>query len=172
MFLSSGVYSSTLREEGRVRTARITCRVSRHTSKVSFIPSHPVTIHLLSNRSHIHHASLISFPPHLPDFHVAMAAPEDVRNGRKAKLSSNDSGLFEAARRLWQKSYAGDYLGLALLLAAYLFIKFWGEPFHQMFRLSDARIQHPHAEVERVSVGTSVYLLMCPRASPRDCGWG
>ena len=80
-----------------------------------------------------------------------MPAAEDVRNGRKARLqSTNAGGFWEAAQRFWAKSYAGDYLGLAVLLAAYLFIKYFGEPFHQMFTLNDTRIAHPHAEVQRV----------------------
>ncbi|KAK4579810.1 hypothetical protein LTR86_000011 [Recurvomyces mirabilis] len=70
-----------------------------------------------------------------------------------AGKASNDSpGLLESARRFWQKSYAGDYLGLTLLLTAYILIKFFGEPFHRMFRLDDPRIGFPHAEIERVSV--------------------
>jgi diacylglycerol diphosphate phosphatase / phosphatidate phosphatase len=73
---------------------------------------------------------------------------------RKAKITQ-DTGLYESLHRFWQKSYAGDYLGLSILLAAYLVIQFLGEPFHRMFRLDDARITFPHAEVERVSVCTS-----------------
>jgi len=73
---------------------------------------------------------------------------------RKSRVA-NDTGLYETLLRFWQKSYAGDYLGLILLLAAYLAIQFLGEPFHRMFRLDDPRIQYPHAEVERVSVCTS-----------------
>lgn len=38
---------------------------------------------------------------------------EDVRNGRKAKLTGSDTGLWDTAQRWWRKSYAGDYLGEA-----------------------------------------------------------
>jgi diacylglycerol diphosphate phosphatase/phosphatidate phosphatase len=79
---------------------------------------------------------------------------EDVRNGRKAKLPSPDSGLWEAAQRFWRKSYAGDYLGLLLIAVLFLFVEMVWEPFHQMFVLEDLRIQHPWAEVERVDVCT------------------
>ena len=73
---------------------------------------------------------------------------------RKAKLS-DPSSFASIAHRFWQRSYyAGDYLGLVLLLAAYLLIQFLGEPFHRLFRLDDPRLQFPHAEVERVSVCT------------------
>jgi len=83
-------------------------------------------------------------------------ASNDVRNGRKARASSpSDSGLYGTLRRFWQKSYASDYLGFVLLLAAYIVIKLTGEPFHQLFRLDDPRIGFPHAEVERVAVRTS-----------------
>jgi len=73
-----------------------------------------------------------------------------ARDSRKGK--EQETGLYEAIQRFWQKTYAGDYLGLILLLAAYLVLQFLGEPFHRMFRLDDPRIQFPHAEVERVSV--------------------
>lgn len=84
-----------------------------------------------------------------------MALPEDVRNGRKARSTPpNDSSVISSIQRYWSKSYAGDYLGLGLLFAAYILTRFAHEPFHQMFSLSDPRIQHPHAEVERVPVCT------------------
>ena len=79
------------------------------------------------------------------------AQAEDVRNGCKAKLS-NESGLWETARRWWQKSYAGDYLGLVLIAIANLFVKMLEEPFHQMFVINDFRINHPWAEFERVDL--------------------
>ena len=82
---------------------------------------------------------------------------EDVRNGRKGKLASptSTSSVLESIQRFWQRSYAGDYLGLAIIVILYVPLKVFGEPYHQMFRLSDPRIQHPHAEVERVGVCTS-----------------
>jgi len=81
-----------------------------------------------------------------------MPGSESHDEGHKARLAGQQSGLLEAAQRFWRKSYAGDYLGLAVLFAAYSVIQMSAEPFHQMFTLSDTRIQHPHAEVERVPV--------------------
>ncbi|TKA80288.1 hypothetical protein B0A55_03028 [Friedmanniomyces simplex] len=79
-----------------------------------------------------------------------MAVPSPTR---RAKLSADGSGVYDILQRSWQRSYyAGDYLGLVLLMAAYILLQILGEPFHRMFRLDDPRIQFPHAEVERVSV--------------------
>ena len=77
-------------------------------------------------------------------------ASEDVRNGRKTHLPMSESGLWETAQRFWRKSYAGDYLGLAVLLAGFLLIKHLGEPFYQEFVVNDLRISHSHAAVQRV----------------------
>ncbi|KAK0840565.1 hypothetical protein LTR03_010478 [Friedmanniomyces endolithicus] len=72
---------------------------------------------------------------------------------RRAKLSADGSSVYDTLLHVWQRSYyAGDYLGLAVLLAAYVLLQLLGEPFHRMFRLDDPRLQFPHAEVERVSV--------------------
>lgn len=82
----------------------------------------------------------------------------DGRIGRKGKApvyNDDESGPFETVRRFWQKSYAGDYLGLVLLVVGYIVMKLVAEPFHHQFRLDDPRIQHPHAEVERVPPGDS-----------------
>lgn len=81
-----------------------------------------------------------------------MASTDSRHEARKAK-AANQSGLYaagQAAQRFWQRSYAGDYVGLMILLVAYVIIQFFAEPFHKMFRLNDPRIQHPHAAVERV----------------------
>jgi len=102
--------------------------------------------------------SLIRLPRHVALIRsttATMATPprEDVRNGRKARLSpSNETGLLETLQRFWRKSYAGDYTGLIVLAVLEFLIQFFGEPFHQLFLLSDERLQYPHAEVERVSV--------------------
>jgi diacylglycerol diphosphate phosphatase/phosphatidate phosphatase len=74
----------------------------------------------------------------------------ESRKIRGAMFGDNDGGLYESARRFWQKSYAGDYLGLAGLIVAYIMFKLVDAPFHHQFRLDDMRIQHPFAEVERV----------------------
>ncbi|KAI9814980.1 MAG: hypothetical protein M1826_002112 [Phylliscum demangeonii] len=51
-----------------------------------------------------------------------------------------------------QRSYAPDYVGVALILAAYLGIQFLVEPYHRMFFLDNIAIQFPHALKERVPV--------------------
>lgn len=85
---------------------------------------------------------------------MSSSAPlPDVRNGRKAKTTSAlDSGLLEAVQRVWRKTYGGDYLGLILLAVLEILLKLFGEPFHQLFRLDDPRLQHPHAQIETVDV--------------------
>lgn len=77
---------------------------------------------------------------------------EDARHGRKAKMTSLDPGLLQTAQRVWRKTYGGDYIGLVLLAVLEVLLKLFGEPFHQLFRLSDPRLQHPHAAVETVDV--------------------
>ena len=77
---------------------------------------------------------------------------DNPRLGRKLKTVSNESGLWESMQRFWSKAYAGDYLGLVVILTAYILVKLVEEPFHQQFALDDTRIQHPHAEQERVPV--------------------
>lgn len=80
-----------------------------------------------------------------------MPGSDSHRDGRKLKSGSNSSYL-EALMRFWERSYAADYLGLALLMVAYFLVQFLAEPFHRLFRLDDPRIQLPHAEIERVPV--------------------
>ncbi|TVY92770.1 hypothetical protein LAWI1_G002306 [Lachnellula willkommii] len=83
-------------------------------------------------------------------------------NGR----SSNGGGLaaqtgwIGSVARFWedvQKTYAPDYVGFVLLLAAYFLVQFLIEPFHRLFFLSNINIQYPHAEVERVPVGWNIF---------------
>ncbi|KAF2239672.1 PAP2-domain-containing protein [Viridothelium virens] len=62
------------------------------------------------------------------------------------------SGFVPTVRRLWTKSYASDYVGLAIVVAANALIGLLPSPFHQMFSLDDTRIQYPHADPERVPV--------------------
>jgi hypothetical protein len=50
------------------------------------------------------------------------------------------------------KRNLADYLGFFLLLAAYIVLQLFMEPFHRMFSLDDLRISYPHALVERVPV--------------------
>jgi diacylglycerol diphosphate phosphatase/phosphatidate phosphatase len=79
-----------------------------------------------------------------------MAAESRKPTTRSALLGDSNGDLYESVRRFWQKSYAGDYLGLAGLVVAYILFKLVDAPFHHQFRLDDMRIQHPFAEVERV----------------------
>ncbi|KAL2404327.1 Diacylglycerol pyrophosphate phosphatase 1 [Exophiala dermatitidis] len=83
---------------------------------------------------------------------------------------TNDAGgVAGSVRRFWRRSYASDYVGLALLFAAYLGAQFFVEPFHRMFTLDDHAKQYPHALVQRVSnleniiyagVGPLVFIIM------------
>ncbi|KAF2463706.1 PAP2-domain-containing protein [Lindgomyces ingoldianus] len=61
-------------------------------------------------------------------------------------------GFIGAAARFWQRSYASEYIGLAILLTGYIVLQFFAEPFHRMFSLDNLAIQYPHAAVERVPV--------------------
>ncbi|PKS11304.1 hypothetical protein jhhlp_003066 [Lomentospora prolificans] len=64
---------------------------------------------------------------------------------------------------LWQRTYAADYMGFAILLFLYLMMVFFVEPFHRMFFINDLNISYPHAEVERVPVTMNfVYALFIP----------
>ncbi|KAJ9631993.1 hypothetical protein H2203_000394 [Taxawa tesnikishii (nom. ined.)] len=81
-----------------------------------------------------------------------MPGSESHFGSRKPRDLSQDGGFLGAVSRFWQQSYAPDYLGLVILLAAYMLMQFLMEPFHRMFSLDDRRIQFPHAEVERVPV--------------------
>lgn len=85
---------------------------------------------------------------------LTMASPAKVK--AMATSHKNTNTILEPFQRFWRKTpYAGDYLGLAIILVAYLTIQIIDvEPFHRMFRLDDPRIQFPHAEVERVPVRT------------------
>ncbi|KAI9048822.1 hypothetical protein LZ554_007653 [Drepanopeziza brunnea f. sp. 'monogermtubi'] len=77
---------------------------------------------------------------------------------RKAPAPSRVQGLAAQAgcigsiARFWEKTYAPDYLGLALLFTAYLLLVFLVQPFHRMFFINNINIQYPHALVERVPV--------------------
>ncbi|KAF2198196.1 acid phosphatase/Vanadium-dependent haloperoxidase [Delitschia confertaspora ATCC 74209] len=73
-------------------------------------------------------------------------------NGHHTNTLSKSSGFLGAAARFWQRSYASDYVGIAILLSGYIVIQFFAEPFHRMFSLDNLAIQYPHAKIERVSV--------------------
>ncbi|KAK8217509.1 hypothetical protein M8818_001267 [Zalaria obscura] len=94
-----------------------------------------------------------------------MPGSESHDGSRKPRSMSQDHGFVASFQRFWQKYYASDYLGLALLLAAYIILQFFVDPFHRMFSLDDKRIQYPHAEVERVPVTwLFVYAASVPAA--------
>jgi diacylglycerol diphosphate phosphatase/phosphatidate phosphatase len=79
------------------------------------------------------------------------------RNERvKSRMAPNENGLYETLQRVWQRhrGHAGDYIGLFILIIIYIVVRSFNDPFHSQFRLDDPRIQHPHAEVERVGVGS------------------
>lgn len=84
---------------------------------------------------------------------MAATQRDDSRNGRQTRFSLlSKTGTIEALQRFWEKSYAGDYTGLIVLAVLEVFLKAVDEPFHQLFLLSDTRLQHPYAEIERVPV--------------------
>ncbi|CBY00863.1 similar to PAP2 domain-containing protein [Plenodomus lingam JN3] len=64
----------------------------------------------------------------------------------------NSTGFAGAAARFWKRSYASDYVGLAVWITGYILIQFLAEPFHRMFFLDNLAIGYPHAEIERVPV--------------------
>lgn len=66
------------------------------------------------------------------------------------------TGWIGAIARFWQKTYAPDYVGFALLLTAYLLIVFFVEPFHRMFFINNININYPHALQERVPVSWNI----------------
>jgi len=74
------------------------------------------------------------------------------RSGRSNGGLAARTGFVGSIARFWEKTYAPDYVGLALLLTAYILVQFFMEPFHRMFALNNIMIQYPHALVERVSV--------------------
>lgn len=97
-----------------------------------------------------------------------MPGSESHHDQRRMRSSSpTQSGLWETAQRFYSKSYAGDYIGLVILLLALSFFEFSGEPFHQMFTIDDPRIQHPHAEIERVPVRTFTPRHLLPHLQKR-----
>ncbi|KAK5452279.1 hypothetical protein LTS15_007345 [Exophiala xenobiotica] len=86
------------------------------------------------------------------------------------RQSIHDSpGIAGAFARFWHRSYAPDYVGFILLLAAYICEQFFAEPFHRMFTLDDHAKQYPHALVQRVSsweliiyggIGPLVFIIL------------
>jgi len=86
-----------------------------------------------------------------------MARSYSAANGGTA-TKIQDPGILGSITRFWQRSYAADYVGFALLLTGYIFLEMIAEPFHRMFSLDNLAIQFPFAEVERVpSIWNIVY---------------
>jgi hypothetical protein len=139
----AGCGSASLHQDSGVTSA-----IHRHR------PSPPlkrVSIHLHVKNCHVTTPFSTSLGPrHTQSTMPGSESHHDNRRMRSA--SPTQSGLWETAQRFYSKSYAGDYIGLVMLLVVLTFFEFSGEPFHQMFTIDDPRIQHPHAEVERVPV--------------------
>ncbi|KFY47098.1 hypothetical protein V495_02101 [Pseudogymnoascus sp. VKM F-4514 (FW-929)] len=72
--------------------------------------------------------------------------------GRATNGLTSKPGVIGAVARFWQKTYAPDYVGVAVLVAAYIVLEFKTTPFHRLFDLGNIDIAYPHAEVERVPV--------------------
>ncbi|EON69846.1 hypothetical protein W97_09109 [Coniosporium apollinis CBS 100218] len=79
-----------------------------------------------------------------------MAGP--LSHHRRLSGIEQQPGFMGALARFWQRSYASDYVGLAMIAAAYALLRLFMDPFHRMFSLDNLAIQYPHAEVERVPV--------------------
>ncbi|GAP86752.1 putative pap2 superfamily protein [Rosellinia necatrix] len=78
-------------------------------------------------------------------------------------MAPRDGGILMPIAKIWTHSYAPDYFGFSVLLAAYLALVFLVEPFHRMFYINNLNIAFPHAEVERVPVWLNmVYAAVVP----------
>ncbi|KAL5890367.1 hypothetical protein ACKVWC_005576 [Pyricularia oryzae] len=88
-----------------------------------------------------------------------MAPSNDRRGGNRG------DGVLDSAAQFWRRSYAPDYVGFGALVAGYMVLVFFVEPFHRMFSISDLAISFPHAEHERVPVFMNiVYAAAVPLA--------
>jgi len=93
-----------------------------------------------------------------------MARSYSAANGGTA-TKSQEAGVVGSVTRFWQRSYAADYVGFALLLTGYIFLEMIAEPFHRMYSLDNIAIQFPFAEVERVpSIWNIIYAGVLPLA--------
>ncbi|OBT46684.1 hypothetical protein VE00_02639 [Pseudogymnoascus sp. WSF 3629] len=72
--------------------------------------------------------------------------------GRATNGLTSKPGVIGAVARFWQKTYAPDYVGLAVLIAAYIVLEFNTTPFHRLFELGNIDLAYPHAEHQRVPV--------------------
>lgn len=105
-----------------------------------------------------------------------MPRDRSPRGDRKASSFTTRPGCLGAVARFWYRSYAADYISLALVIAGWFLvracrlspvscslltdvltkIRIFAEPFHRMFSLDDVSIQYPFATVERVPFGKPV----------------
>lgn len=91
-----------------------------------------------------------------------MARSYSAANGGTATRSPETS-ILGSLTRFWQRSYAADYIGFALLLTGYIFLEMIAEPFHRMFSLDNIALQFPFAEIERVpSLWNFIYAGVSP----------
>ncbi|KOS21748.1 putative diacylglycerol pyrophosphate phosphatase 1 [Escovopsis weberi] len=78
-------------------------------------------------------------------------------------MTNEANGSPSPFKRLCQTSHAPDYVGLVILLTAWVMIDMFVTPFHRMFSTQDLRLSFPFAEHERVSVSWNfVYALFVP----------
>ncbi|KAL8372510.1 hypothetical protein RB595_002035 [Gaeumannomyces hyphopodioides] len=85
---------------------------------------------------------------------------------------SEASGVLAAVSRFYRRTYGPDYVALAGLVAAYVCIVIFVEPFHRMFSITDLAISFPHAEAERVPVLMNVvYAGLAPLAAVALANW-
>ncbi|XMA17478.1 hypothetical protein WAI453_010269 [Rhynchosporium graminicola] len=76
----------------------------------------------------------------------------NARSPSKGLGLAAQTGWIGSIARFWEKTYAADYLGFALLLTAYVLLVTFAEPFHRLFFVNNINLQYPHALVERVPV--------------------
>ncbi|PMD15788.1 acid phosphatase/Vanadium-dependent haloperoxidase [Hyaloscypha hepaticicola] len=67
------------------------------------------------------------------------------------------TGWIGSIARFWQKTYAADYLGVALLMAGYFSLAFFINPFHRMFFINNINLLYPHALKERMPVSWNIF---------------
>ncbi|KJF60168.1 PAP2 domain-containing protein, variant 2 [Coccidioides immitis RS] len=86
-----------------------------------------------------------------------------LHGNRKPSGISARPGCLGAVARFWYRSYAADYISLAIITAGWFIIQIFVEPFHRMFSLENGSIQFPFAVVERVPVDVVKNAVGRPR---------
>ncbi|KAL8339307.1 hypothetical protein RB601_005833 [Gaeumannomyces tritici] len=101
-----------------------------------------------------------------PDTHRIPAFTRRHTMAPRRGSFSEASGVLAAVSRFYRRTYGPDYVALAGLVAAYVCIVIFVEPFHRMFSISDLAVSFPHAEAERVPVLMNVvYAGLAPLAA-------